>query len=528
MKILNASVQNFASYKQLDFNFYNKELTLIHGATGSGKSTLQDIVCWILFGKTAKGGSVNDIKSWYSNDLDTVGLLLLHLNNESITIYRSRGNVNDLYFMVNSEIAIRGKDIKDTQKLLNERLQLDYSSYMASSYYCEYSPISSFFIIPNNKKKELLEEIVDLSFPLKIEKSIKESFKTTNETLIITNNKVSDAIKMQEQLAKEITKYKHDNDTFEVKKQEEIQRLKFASENFKKNMEGLLNQYNIQIEQQETKIKAIQLTLQNLQEKLFEVKHDICPICSSKKDSKTEIEILNKINNLNKQLIDLKNTTIKNPSLQENPYEKQLEIVNSKTNIYTELLTNLINKFKELVKERRKNEKLSKELEIKKYNLELLKSYSLTLRGTLVNSSIKSIELQTNKFLTDYFSGEFTVKFLIEDDQVDLELYKNGYKCSFLQLSKGQRGLLKLCFSISFMLQVHKNSRFTPSVLFFDEALDGLDINLKLKSFNLFQELEKNFSSIFIIEHSSEFKNMFSNQYEIKLVADESIICEKL
>lgn len=46
--------KNFASFRELEFDFSNKGLTLIAGPTGSGKSTLLDAPSWCLFGVTSK------------------------------------------------------------------------------------------------------------------------------------------------------------------------------------------------------------------------------------------------------------------------------------------------------------------------------------------------------------------------------------------------------------------------------------------------------------------------------------------
>ena len=60
MKLLRMSAENFGSYKTLDVNLTGQGLTLVQGPTGCGKSTLLSLPCWILFGQTDKGGSVEE------------------------------------------------------------------------------------------------------------------------------------------------------------------------------------------------------------------------------------------------------------------------------------------------------------------------------------------------------------------------------------------------------------------------------------------------------------------------------------
>src|SRR5690348_8536249 len=93
MRILSVSAQNFASYKSLEFDFQNQGLILIQGATGSGKSTLCDLIPWVLFGQTAKGGKVDEIRTWNTEE-PTTGSIRLSNN---IVIWRSR-SPNDLFY----------------------------------------------------------------------------------------------------------------------------------------------------------------------------------------------------------------------------------------------------------------------------------------------------------------------------------------------------------------------------------------------------------------------------------------------
>jgi ABC-type multidrug transport system ATPase subunit len=62
--------------------------------------------------------------------------------------------------------------------------------------------------------------------------------------------------------------------------------------------------------------------------------------------------------------------------------------------------------------------------------------------------------------------------------------------------------------------------------LFFDEALDGLDTDLKLKAFNLFESLAQTHETIFVIDHSPELQNLFHKKYYVILENDNSKLLE--
>ncbi len=149
------------------------------------------------------------------------------------------------------------------------------------------------------------------------------------------------------------------------------------------------------------------------------------------------------------------------------------------------------------------------------------------LREELRKNTIKMIESETNRYLETYFDAELRVVFSADGaDKLDVLIWKSGHECSYKQLSKGQRGLLKLAFSVSCMKAVSNKLGLSFNALFFDESLDGLDTELKLKAFNLFDELSKSHDTVLIIDHSEQIKNLFSRIYCVNINSDISTIQE--
>jgi DNA repair exonuclease SbcCD ATPase subunit len=64
------------------------------------------------------------------------------------------------------------------------------------------------------------------------------------------------------------------------------------------------------------------------------------------------------------------------------------------------------------------------------------------------------------------------------------------------------------------------------NLLMLDEALDGLDSDLKVKAFNLLSELEKDHASILVIDHAQELKSLFNRRFDVFLEQDRSFIRE--
>ncbi len=149
-----------------------------------------------------------------------------------------------------------------------------------------------------------------------------------------------------------------------------------------------------------------------------------------------------------------------------------------------------------------------------------------TLRAELLKMAINAIQEETNNYLERYFDSELRIHFTLDGDSLDVGVQKSGNSCSYKQLSKGQRQLLKLTFALSVMAASANQSGVKFENLFFDEALDGLDEKLKLKAFTLFEALEPSFTSIFLIDHAPAFQNMFTKKFAVGIEGDKSYIKE--
>lgn len=157
--------------------------------------------------------------------------------------------------------------------------------------------------------------------------------------------------------------------------------------------------------------------------------------------------------------------------------------------------------------------------------IEDLEDTTLIFRGEVIKKSILEVQDITNKYLEKFFDSELRIALTVEDeDSVDLAITKSGHQCVYSQLSKGQRGLLKLTFSVAVMNAASNKASMHFENIFLDEALDGLDPDLKVKAFNLLSELETKHKSVMVIDHSTEFKSMFERRYEALLAGDNSLL----
>lgn len=482
MKVLRAQAKNFASYKELDFTFDDNGLVLIQGQTGSGKSTLCDLIPWTAFGHTAKGGLANDVIAW-PGDLTTEAVL----STDKIEIVRIRGKgKNDLYFYKHGEglTQFRGKDLNDTQKLINNLLGLNIDLYLSAAYYHEFSQTAQFFTTTAKNRRTICEQVVDLSLAKSLQERVSLDLKETNRHLLQTIGKItqleSNIAFLTKMQSNELTKA----DTWA-----KAQALKLST--IEANVLKFEESRDLRVNRAKQMAKAINCS------ECGQVK----PATHTHKDNSAEI--LDEVN----------------------PYLDQLEQAQAEANPHTGGVKDFTTDIKGNT-ERLADYKDNQSHLITSINdLETLADVLGDFRGVLVANTISDIESKTNSLLHTFFDGEIRVEFKIEDsDKLEVSILKDSNNCTYTQLSKGQRCMLKLCFGLAVMQGVQNHHGISIKQVFADEALDGLDDNNKLKAVKMLETIALDYDSIYLVEHSETIKAHIDNSYRVVLNNGNSII----
>ncbi len=535
MRLIKASAYNFGSYKKLEFTFDDKGLCLINGPTGAGKSTLQDVAAWGLYGITAKNGGVDDVRNWDSEGSITHVEVEVQVGNETLTVVRKRGThkQNDLYWMQgDSGTAIRGKDITDTQRLLETRLGVSKDLFILGSYYNEFSPSGLFFMNKNSVRREMFETIASLDLPVKLAELASGSKKDLKKQIFNVDSEIMKLEAVAERLQKDrqnVHKLREDWTRQHVAKLDRLIKEKetFEAKKFE-TIRGLREKLRGWDEMTQKRISHLHLEITSYEENLRLIETQVCETCGARAPDQKQRSLLTQAQaelsgvqwaqnpylptleraieskSEHQQLIDeLKK--------QQNPYSLQLD------NVDADIEAN------HFVREQCKVDKES--LDYHHFIMESLYELSFDLRSEILRNTVSTIQNETNRILQTYFDSVFKITLLMPDaDKIDCEITKDGNLCSYNQLSKGQRGLVKLAFSVSVMKAVSDRAGVQFNCLFFDEALDGMDTELKLKAFGLFQELAKGRDAILTVDHSEALKSLFDNTVEIELIAGESVV----
>ena len=125
------------------------------GANGAGKSTLWDLVCWILYGKTARGLKASDVKNWYTDD-KCGGELEFIIDETKYKLIRT-WSPNTL------KLAKGDEKLRTTkQEDIDELIGLDYDSFLYSILFGQFKDM--FFDLEPSKKGALFSSILKLDY----------------------------------------------------------------------------------------------------------------------------------------------------------------------------------------------------------------------------------------------------------------------------------------------------------------------------------------------------------------------------
>ena len=165
MKLLNIIANNFLSYENLSLDL-NKNMCLIEGwnydensSNGSGKSSIIDAITYCIYGEIPRKIKTDEVIN-NINKKECKLELEFELNNENYKIVRTR-KPNDLYIIKENNV-IRGKDIPETQDIINDIIKIDFKTFI-NSIYLSQNGKSEFIGLTDIEKQKILTELMDLS-----------------------------------------------------------------------------------------------------------------------------------------------------------------------------------------------------------------------------------------------------------------------------------------------------------------------------------------------------------------------------
>ena len=517
--------------------------TLIVGENGSGKSTVLDALCFVLFNKPFRPIS----KSQLINSINlggTVVELEFHVQRNKFKIIRGiKPNVFEIY--CNGRMMNQNANNNDYQKILEQQiLKLNYRSF-TQVVILGSSTFIPFMQLKTRDRREVVEEILDIkifslmNFLLKHQvKEVSEELKSIEYEFSLTKDKINLQQKYIEDIKKNkkvIIKEKQE-ELIESKKlidqqnkdilklQEDIKPLEDAL----KNKEVILKSVK---EFNKMEAKLSNRVDENERQKKFFEDNDECPTCTQTIEQELkETKIKEKTN----RILELKDGITKLEQ-QLNEKEKRLTELNlvgttmrtkevdiAKANASISQLKKFIEQSNRQLQEYTKasileedNIKLVRLNERLKINEEQItklredKFYVDVARNLLMDTGIKTKIINKylpimNKLINGYLTSmDFYVNFTLDNNFNETIKSRHRDEFSYSSFSEGEKMRIDLALLFTWRAVAKmKNSTNTNLLILdeiFDSSLDTTGTDDFLKILNTFAD-----QNVFVISHKGD------------------------
>ena len=525
---------------QLDKN----PTTLIIGENGAGKSTILDALCFGLFGKPFRMISKNQMVNSINNS-STIVEVEFSIGTVQYKVVRGiKPNKFEIY--QNDKMMNLEANVRDYQKILEQQiLKLNYGSFtqvviLGSASWAPFMQLKA------NKRREVVEEILDIKIFSTMNLILKQKIKTIMEDIRDIDHQyelVSSKIGMQETHIKGM---KENKDKIIQQKQSvikenesELLRRKSGEKELQDRNKELLNNMigEDKVAEKRDKLKDIQFTLKdkhNRETKMitFFEENDECPTCEQEiskefktkkiQQNQTSVNLLDEgleklsteMSKVNTKLKEYKNVAklIRENEVsiaQLNTSIKELEKFNVK--LETEIEQYKKDGVEESDIEKLESLKLDiQKVEEQKTKLREDKVYHEAARSMLMDTGIKTKIIKQylpimNKLINKYLTSmEFYVNFTLDENFE--ETIKSRYRDEFTYASFSEGEKMRIDLALLFTWRAvakMKNSTNTNLLILdeiFDSSLDssGTDEFMRI----LYTTMAK--ENVFVISHKGD------------------------
>lgn len=542
-----------------EINLCDKDMSLIVGQNGAGKSTILDALSFVLFGKPFRKINKPQLVNSITQKNMVVEIDFVIGSNEYKIIRGIKPNVFEVY--QNSSLLNQSAEMKDYQELLEKQIiKVNHKSF------CQVVILGSatfqpFMQLPGGQRREVIEDLLDLQIFTTMNSLLKDKVVTNNEEIfeVISQKKLLESkIEMTHQHLIEI---QNNNEKLISEKKDLIKETSDHIKELKEKLvfvEDNINAHKLEVEDNESVSKKIsklnklrhqiegKVAMLNEDVKFFE-EHSNCPTCkqnieeqfrdktiSEKHDQIKDIENgliklteeydvakarLDSIMNINNKIqnLEMKRIELRTSMSSLNNYILQLETEISNLNgIHSQNTDVKIADF---------------EIELKdietKYNLLSEDKNVLMAAGTLLKDSgikakiIKQYIPIINKLINKYLSAmDFFVSFELDEEFNETIKSRHRDDFTYASFSEGEKQKIDLALLFTWRAVAKLRNSINTNLLIMDEVFDSsLDINATEYLMNIIRDVSKD-SNIIIISHKEHMNEKFTNV--IKFVKQKS------
>ena len=533
------STGNYFLEVQLD----RSPTTLIVGENGSGKSTVLDALCFVLFNKPFRTIS----KSQLVNSINLGGTIVeiefvIQKNNFKI-IRGMKPNIFEIY--CNGRMMNQDANALDTQKILEQQiLKLNYRSFtqvviLGSSTFIPFMQLRS------KDRREVVEDILDIkifslmNFLLKHKvkevseelKSIEYEFRLSKEKIDLQNKYIEDIRKNKERIIEEKEHLVFDSERVALSEQEKADKIKLEIKSLepetsqKENVKSSIREYH------KMEAKLSNRVDENKRQKEFFENNETCPVCTQdielelkkqkiEEKSKRIQELNSGIDKLKIELDDKEQLLKGIEMLSKQIREKEVEVAKIGTSIthmerlirQTNIQIQAMKKGEVSEEDKVKLTRLSERCKLQEEQITKLredKFYVDVARNLLMDTGIKTKIINKylpimNKLINGYLTSmDFYVNFTLDNNFNETIKSRHRDEFSYSSFSEGEKMRIDLALLFTWRAVAKmKNSTNTNLLILdeiFDSSLDTTGTDDFLKILHTFAD-----QNVFVISHKGD------------------------
>ena len=533
------STGNF--FTEIDLNKHNT--TLIVGENGAGKSTILDALSFALFGKAFR--NVN--KPQLINSITQKGLVVeveFDIGSNKYKIARGlKPGLFEVY--MNGALLNQSAEMKDYQEILEKSiLKINHKSF------CQVVVLGSatfqpFMQLPAGRRREIIEDLLDLQIFTTMNGLLKEKVATNNEKTadILSEQKViNEKIKL---IREHILEKQNNNDQILDEKLTRIEETTALVEQATaqvKEINDRIVQLTKETEQMDClsrkieKIKKLRIQLDHKIEAMkgdidFLKEHENCPTCKQNieeqfrtttiTEKETQIktiednypELIKQFNETNEQIKQIM-------ELQSQITDNKMEQHQLKTRInsWMQYIDTLETEIKSITKKTQEEDDtkiadLEKELEefqVKFNELaeekNILAAASMLLKdGGIKARIIKQYVPVINRLINKYLSAmDFFVQFELDEEFNETIKSRFRDEFSYASFSEGEKMRINLAILFTWRAVAKLRNSISTNLLIMDEVFDSsLDSNGTEEFMKILNQLTQD-TNTFIISHKGD------------------------
>ena len=482
----------------VEFNFSdNKNLILLHGENGSGKSIFLDALFFGLLGKPFRNIKINSLQNRQNKENCVVEIDLVKGEN---TYKIVRGLNPKKFYIYQNNIKI-DETSHSTLQIYLQNYILEGSKNILSQFIIN-DKFKNFMKLSKWEKRQFLEEIInylvifsemnrqinfkksDLDKQLqKINIDVKVSQTSYNHLLEEKNKSNEEVTEKLKQLTDKLIEIKKEIENIEdirskynrvLKDNDKIEKLERDLYTEKKNIENLINKHKQYEKNNKSKVKCPKCNTEIDLFKYFE-NYSIDELITSLDEVTNKYTKLkdtqkayNEKTKIIKTILDKKERLMNKAVIYKENY---LDLKNKKSDI-KENLDDKIESLKKTIKEFETNRK--KLLKDFRY-FEIIQSNIISddgLRRLIIRNIVPFINKKVNHYLNVFNFSSIKIKF---NEDFDAKITIRGEEITYESLSEGEKSRVDFSILFAFLNFIQLKAIFQLNLLCFDEVCRNLD-----------------------------------------------------